>query len=338
MRFGAHYLPIYVPHLDGSVGKLYRLMFDQMAELEGLGFDDLWVTEHHFSLYGGTLPHPPTFLSAIARSTQRIRLGVAVSVLPLHNPLEISECYAMVDVISNGRLEFGIGSGAEPIEYKRSGVSQENGRLRTRESVELVRQAWSDEPVNFHGQFFDYADVRVLPKPVQRPHPPIWVGCSLSEESFHWTGANGFNLMTLPYLVPAEIGNYVQAYRKALVGAGYDPATRQSLGKCHVYVADSLEAAEREAAPYLKNYHDAHKAADPTRIPRMGRDFASQIERLFMVAGEPQRCIDTIHRLREEVGLTTFSGTFHFGGMPHEMALKNIRRFAEQVMPAFKEE
>ena len=183
MQFGAHYLPTYIPHLDGSVGEFYRTMFEQMEELDRLGFDDLWVTEHHFGEYGGTLPHPPTFLSAIARSTRRIRLGVAVSVLPLHNPFEIAESYAMVDVISRGRLEFGVDSGAEPIEYERSGVSQENGRLRTREMIELLRQAWSDEPVNFHGRFFNYTDVRVLPRPVQRPHPPIWVGCSLSEES-----------------------------------------------------------------------------------------------------------------------------------------------------------
>jgi len=242
MRFGAHYLPTYIPHLDGSVGEFYRTMFAQMEELEQLGFNDLWVTEHHFSEYGGTLPHPPIFLSAIARSTRRLRLGVAVSVLPLHNPLELAESYAMLDVISNGRLEFGVGRGAEPVEFRRAGISQDNTRPQMQEIVELLRQAWSDEPINFHGQFFDYTDVRVLPKPVQRPHPPFWVGCSLSEESYHWTGANGFNLMTLPYLVPTEIGNYVKTYRKALVGAGYDPATRQSLAKCHVYVAESLEA------------------------------------------------------------------------------------------------
>ena len=91
MRFGAHYLPTYVPDLDGSVANFYQSMFEQMEQLEGLGFSDLWITEHHFSYYGGTVPYPPTFLSAIARTTKRLRLGVAISVLPCHSPLDVAE-------------------------------------------------------------------------------------------------------------------------------------------------------------------------------------------------------------------------------------------------------
>ena len=176
MKFGAHYLPTYLSHLDGSVAEFYRRMFEQMEEIERLGFDSAWVTEHHFSDYGGTVPHPATFLSAIARTTRRIRLGVAISVLPLHNPLEIAESYAMVDVISNGRLEFGVGKGSEAIEYKRAGASQEEASGRMKEGMEIIRQAWSDEPVNFRGEVFEYRNVRVLPKPVQRPHPPVLMG------------------------------------------------------------------------------------------------------------------------------------------------------------------
>jgi alkanesulfonate monooxygenase SsuD/methylene tetrahydromethanopterin reductase-like flavin-dependent oxidoreductase (luciferase family) len=118
MKFGAHYLPTYVPGLDGSVTEFYRKMFEQIEEMDRLELDHIWVTEHHFGHYGGTLPHPPTFMSAIARTTERIRLGVAVSVLPLHNPIEVAESYAMVDVVSNGRLDFGLGKGSELIEYK----------------------------------------------------------------------------------------------------------------------------------------------------------------------------------------------------------------------------
>jgi alkanesulfonate monooxygenase SsuD/methylene tetrahydromethanopterin reductase-like flavin-dependent oxidoreductase (luciferase family) len=337
MRFGAHYFPTYIPHLDGSVEEFYKTMFAQMEELEQLGFGHLWVTEHHFSEYGGTLPHPPTFLSAIARSTQRIRLGVAVSVLPFHSPFEIAESYAMVDVISNGRLEFGIGRGSESIEFIQAGVSQEHSRVRMEEVAEVVEQAWSDEPVNFHGRFFDYTNVRVLPKPVQRPHPPIWVGCSRSDESFQWAGEKGFNLLTLPFLLPEELGRRVKIYCDALKGAGYNLATRRILTKVHVYVADSLEQAVREATPYLQHSNNVHKAANPNHREDRS-DFASQMAKRFIIAGDPQRCIDAIYRLREELRLTTLSGTFHFGGMPQEMALKSIRLFAERVMPAFKRE
>ncbi len=341
MKFGAHYLPTYVPALDGPVTEFYRRMFEQMEELDRLGFDHVWVTEHHFGEYGGTISHPPTFLSAVARATKRIRLGVAINVLPLHNPLEVAESYAMLDVISNGRVEFGLGKGSEPSEYKRSGVRQEEATVRMKEGTEVLLQAWSDQPVNFRGEFFRYENVRVLPKPAQRPHPPVWVGCARSEDSFRWAGENGFNLMTLPYLykTPELLPRLVKVYRAALAEAGHDPAQKQVLGKFHVYVSESLEQATREAAPYLENYFNVHAAHDPDR--KVGglltiRDIPAQLAEGFAIAGDPARCIDTIHRWRDEVGLTTLSGTFHFGGMPQELALKNIRLFAERVMPKLR--
>ena len=169
MKFGAHYLPTYVPDLDGPINEFYQRMFAQMEEMDRLGYDHIWVTEHHFAMYGGTLPHPPTFLSAIARSTKRIRLGAAINVLPLHNPLDVAESYAMVDVISNGRLDFGVGKGSEAHEYKKFGVNQAEATGRMDEGIEIIRQAWSDKPVNFRGEFYNVHNVPVLPKPVQRP-------------------------------------------------------------------------------------------------------------------------------------------------------------------------
>lgn len=341
MKFGAHYLPTYIPHLDGPVNEFYRRMFGQMEEMETLGFDHIWVTEHHFSEYGGTIPHPPTFLSAIARTTQRIRLGVAVSVLSLHNPLEVAESYAMVDVVSNGRLELGVGKGSEAVEYKRAGVSQQTATPRMKETTEIVRQAWSDEPVKFSGEYFEYHDVRVLPKPVQRPHPPIWVGAARSEDTFRWAGENGFNLMTLPYMYPTPdfLQEHVKVYQTALARAGHEVEGREILGKFHVYVADSLDTAVREAGPYMHNYWNVRYVDDPDRRHRRGsaaHDVSSQMAQGFIIAGDPQRCIDAIHQWQNEAGLTALSGTFHFGGMPQELALKNIRLFSEQVAPAFR--
>ncbi|NIO09534.1 MAG: LLM class flavin-dependent oxidoreductase [Deltaproteobacteria bacterium] len=337
MRFGAHYLPTYVPRLEGTVNQFYQVMFEQMEEFERLGYHDIWVTEHHFSGYGGSLPHPPTFLAAIARTTKSIRLGVAISVLPLHQPLDVAEAYAMVDVISGGRLEFGVGKGSEPIEYRKFGLTMDNAAVQMKEGTAIIQQAWSDNPVNFDGEMFTYHDVNVLPKPVQRPHPPIWVGAAKSEDTFQWAGENGFHLMTLPYMYPTPdfLHKNVGVYQKALKQGGHQKG--EILGKFHVYVTDSLDKAVHDTEPHLKNYHEAHKAADPNRESRLRSrdDFVSEIEKGFIIAGDPQRCIDAIHRWREEVGLTTMSGTFHFGGMPNELALKNIRLFAERVMPVF---
>ena len=341
MKFGSHYLPTYVADLDGSVGEFYQKMFGQMEEMDRLGYDHIWVTEHHFAHYGGDLPHPPTFMSAIARTTKRIRLGVAINVLPLHNPIDVAESYAMVDIISNGRLDFGVGKGSEAHEYKKYRVDQTQSTGRMYEGVKILLQAWSDKPVSFKGEFFNYENVPVYPKPVQRPHPRFWVGCARTADSFRWAGENGFHLMTLPYVYrdPQMLPGFIKTYRDNLAKAGHDVSKRDILGKFHIYVSNSLDDAIREAEPYLINYFDVHKAADPDRKePGLltQRDAKTQLEQGFVLAGDPKRVADTIRKWSEETGLTTISGTFHFGGMPQELAMKNIRLFAEKVMPEFK--
>src|SRR5205823_8709856 len=129
----------------------------------------------------------------------RIHLGVAISVLPLNDPLRNAEAYAMVDVLSGGRLEFGVGRGATPEEFKAARIDYGDSPQRLREHAEVLLQAWSDEPVTFQGELYTYDDVRVLPKPLQRPHPPVWVGASRSDHTFEWAGEKGFHVMTLPY-------------------------------------------------------------------------------------------------------------------------------------------
>jgi alkanesulfonate monooxygenase SsuD/methylene tetrahydromethanopterin reductase-like flavin-dependent oxidoreductase (luciferase family) len=147
--------------------------------------------------------------------------------------------------------------------------------------------------------------------------------------------------MTLPYLYrePGVLPGFVKSYRRALANSGHDFTGTDVLGKFHIYVSSSLNRALEEAAPYLANYSDVHRGADGERKERgllVGRDAKTQLSEGFVIAGDPQRCVDTIQKWREEVGLTVISGTFQFGGMPHEMALKSIRLFAERVMPQFK--
>jgi alkanesulfonate monooxygenase SsuD/methylene tetrahydromethanopterin reductase-like flavin-dependent oxidoreductase (luciferase family) len=148
--------------------------------------------------------------------------------------------------------------------------------------------------------------------------------------------------MTLPYLYkePDMLPGLVQAYRRGLSRAGHDGARTEILGKFHVFISESLDKAVSEAGPYLSNYLTVHAAVDASRKEPgflMVRDVETQLTRGFVIAGDPKRCIDTIHRWREQVGLTAMSGTFHFGGMPQELALRNIRAFAEKVMPAFRD-
>jgi len=338
MKFAMHILPTYMPDVEGPLPDFYQQMFEQISEVEKLGFDQAWITEHHFGGYGGTLPHPPTFLSAVACKTSRIRLGVAVAVLPLHNPLELAEAYAMTDVISGGRLDFGVGKGSEPVEYRKFGMNRDEATKRFIECAEIIRQAWSDAPVRFRGEFYNFDNVDILPKPVQRPHPHIWVAATRTEKTFCWAGKHGYDLLTVPFVHPSTdaLRDLVKMYRDELAGAGHDFVSREVLGKFHIYVSDSFERGMREAAPYMKNYSDLHRAVDPGRR-LTERDIGSDMARGVIIVGDPERCSDTIQRWHEEAGITTFSGTFHFGGMPQEMALKSIHRFAAEVMPALKD-
>jgi alkanesulfonate monooxygenase SsuD/methylene tetrahydromethanopterin reductase-like flavin-dependent oxidoreductase (luciferase family) len=254
----------------------------------------------------------------------------------------------MVDVISDGRLEFGIGRGSTLPEFWSLGIPYDDTAIRMRESAEIIRQAWSQEAVTFNGEAFDFRDVHVLPRPVQRPHPPIWVGASRSDDTFRWAGQRGFHLMTLPYMYEPEVlQHWIGVYRQELIDAGHDPSEREILGKFHVYAADSLKAAREEAGGFLENYRiiadkrmaqvrEAAPRSVPAARPGAPRDMDDQVARGNVIAGDPAQCIDIIQRWREVLGLTTISGTFYFGGMTPELAMKNVRLFAEQVAPAFE--
>jgi natural product biosynthesis luciferase-like monooxygenase protein len=310
-------------------------MFEQIELLDDVGFHQLWVTEHHFHEYGGTIPDPATFLSAVASRTTRIRLGIAIVILPLHDPLKVAESYAMVDVISGGRLNFGIGRGTAP-ELEQFGIGYDESVARLREGTAVIQRGWSGKTIDFTGDRFAYQGVRILPKPVQQPHPPFWVAASRSDDTYRWAGEKGFHLLTLPYMYePQILRTAIDHYREALVQAGHDPSTREVLGKFHIYVTDSEPAAVAEAGPYLHNYWAVADAQHSWRTTARPIQVAEQIAQGNVIAGEPQRCIDLIRRWHDALGLTVVSGTFYFGGMPQEMALRNIRRFAEEMTPAF---
>jgi alkanesulfonate monooxygenase SsuD/methylene tetrahydromethanopterin reductase-like flavin-dependent oxidoreductase (luciferase family) len=192
--------------------------------------------------------------------------------------------------------------------------------------------------VDFTGKLFDYQGVRILPKPVQQPHPPFWVAASRSDDTYRWAGKKGFHLLTLPYMYePQVLRHSIDHYQEALVQAGHDPSTREVLGKFHIYVTGSKREAVEEAGPYLRNYWTLADAQNRGRAAARQIQAEDQIARGNVILGEPQRCIDIIRRWRDALGLIVVSGTFYFGWMPQEMALRNIRRFAEEVMPAFVE-
>ena len=204
MKFGILFLPTYVPELDGSEAQAYQNMLEQVDRAEALGFEGVWLTEHHFQYYGGLVPAPPILAAAIAQRTRRIRLGMAVTLLPFHRPVRVAEDLAMVDILSGGRLDWGVGRGFLNWEYQNLGVAVEESRDRFAECLDIVLKAWTEDSFTDQGRFHQYRDLSVVPRPIQRPHPPIWFAASASDESFILAGRRGYNLMTIPHTHAAD--------------------------------------------------------------------------------------------------------------------------------------
>jgi alkanesulfonate monooxygenase SsuD/methylene tetrahydromethanopterin reductase-like flavin-dependent oxidoreductase (luciferase family) len=174
MQVHANMLATYFPERNGTPAGFYQQILEQVELAEDMGLAGFWFTEHHFIQYGGTVPNPATMIAAAAARTKRIRLGSCISILPLRHPLQVAEDYAMADLISNGRLEFGIGVGNTAGDYRVFQVERSQSRERYQESAELILKAWSCERFSHLGCFWQVEDVAMHPRPMQRPHPPVW--------------------------------------------------------------------------------------------------------------------------------------------------------------------
>jgi len=344
MKFGLLYLPTYVPELDGPFVQFYGSMLDQIALADELGYDSVWLTEHHFDPYGGPIPNPAVFGAAIAQRTRRIRIGVAVSVLPLHNPLLVAEDFAMLDVLSNGRLDFGVGRGSIPEEFNEFCVSLDDSAEVMVEATSVIVRAWSEESFEHRGRHFSYPRISLFPRPVQSSlgaHPPIWVGAARSPETFEWAGRNGFHLMVLPYMFPTDtLKERISVYRGALAAAGHDPSQMEILAKFHVFVGQDAEDARRHAAPAYENYQRVsgqRSGVAREHYWRSGATYDQHVADFKVIAGGPQDCIQRIRYWRDTLGITHIGGTFHFGGLSQEATLRSLELFAHEVAPAFRE-
>jgi natural product biosynthesis luciferase-like monooxygenase protein len=350
MQFGMLHL------LENPAGKSERqIVGEQMAILraaEDLGFDSVWPAEHHFSEYGYCVS-TAMMLAALSQVTTRIRLGTGIVVLPFHNPIRVAEEFALLDLMSDGRVDLGVGRGYQPHEFRGYGVDQTKSRGLFNEAVEIIVQAWTQDRVNYSGVHFDVRDVPVRPKPLQQPHPPIWMA-ALSPESFVQAGRWGFNLLCAPvfgFYGTSALEN-IRASREALRAGGHDPATRQIAALCMVYVADSAAQAARDFGdPVIWYYRTFSKYIAPppgepaikTYEPYTGvRDLAAAVtwEQLqqagAVICGTPEECVERISQLHALFGFTTLLCWTRLGGLDHQKVLRSMALMEQRVIPHFK--
>jgi alkanesulfonate monooxygenase SsuD/methylene tetrahydromethanopterin reductase-like flavin-dependent oxidoreductase (luciferase family) len=275
-------------------------------------------------------------LSAIAARTSRIRLGCSVSVLPIHcQPLHIAEDYAMVDAVSDGRLEFGVGVGNNPSEYRRLGISMDEGRARYQEALDIILKVWSQENVSHKGEFWQFEDVTTYPRPVQQPHPPLWVA-GTSEASLGAAGRQGYNIMTVAHpRPPEEIRPGVAAWRAGLVDGGYDPAQRHCLIHLRGYVDPDHGRACEVGPVAIARYNQISREG----LGRAARPDETNWDKMLAegrnIYGDPSQCVELMNHTRSHFDFDVFGMQFNFGGLPHEEVVTSMRLFAREVMPAF---
>ena len=334
MRFYINILTNYFPDRDPPYDLYYQQILEQVQLAEELGWECFMFNEHHFLGYGGLAANPSVLLAAAAARTSSIRLGPCIAILPLRHPLHTAEDYAMVDAISGGRLEFGIGSGNTDLDYRVFGISRENDRQRLREALKIILKAWSSERSSHHGTFWNHEELTLYPRPVQKPHPPIWVA-GTSVEGLGWAGRNGYHIMTVGHPHPPEkVRPGVEAWRQGLISVGIDPEARHCQFHVRTYVNESSAKAQEIGRSAVSRYDE---------ISRIGRksltaspadyDWSGMLASGRNMYGNPEECIKIFYSARENYYFDTLTTTFNFGGIAHEEIKNSMRLFAREVMP-----
>lgn len=354
MKFGLFYqLPCAD---DQSAVVRYRETIEQVQYGDELGFGCAWLAELHFYKPFSILSSPLIVATAIAQKTPTIRLGIAVSLLPLWHPLRSAEDGATVDILSDGRLEFGVGRGAIPLHFAGFSASREESRQRFEESLEIIKKAWTTESFSYDGQFYHIPETSVVPKPLQKPHPPLRIAAN-SPETAVFAGQQHYPIFVASVTNPLpRMYDQVDRYREAWAAgprangeAGPDVSTMFFMRP-----GDSLDEVQDVIEPSLNNYFqsvsgmvratvDAESGSDSYRyLQEVQKNVDSlsfeTMTRNMAVFGSPAACIERIRALHERLNMQELICWFNPGGkVPHTQVMAAMARFATEVAPAVQD-
>jgi alkanesulfonate monooxygenase SsuD/methylene tetrahydromethanopterin reductase-like flavin-dependent oxidoreductase (luciferase family) len=326
----------------------HQVLHDTLEEIklaDELGFDSAWLAEHHFSRYG-ILGNPLMMGAAVAQSTSRILIGTAVVVLPFHDPIRLAEDAVTLDVISGGRLRLGVGRGYQPLEFAGFNREAEDSKAIYAEMVEILRLAWTEENWSFEGRHFSYQNMNVFPKPVVAGGPPL-LHATVSPDSYRDRGLAGESIITSPNFTPLPLmKKNFEVYRDSLIEGGHDPADFDLPFMQQIWCGPSRDGLEAAATAALTYYRSVGKV-----IP--GSDEAIAAEAKYYDAvrrnidlltldqalthggnfGSVDLVVDTIGRLRDELGITHYIGWFNIPSIDRQVALRAMETFATEVIP-----
>lgn len=347
MEFGTFYQLPCAP--EQSPLQRYEDTLMQIQHADSLGIDVAWLAELHFFPSFSIMPSPMLVASALAQRTRRIRLGIAVNLLPLHNPLRNAEEAATLDILSNGRLEYGAGRGSIPLHFAGYNVSLEESRERFLEALDVVILAWTTETFSYDGKYYQYYDVQMVPKPLQKPHPPIRIACN-SSESFTLAGERGWRLFSSSVVVPIQrLQQEITTYN-ILLDEHETPRRGDEIAiMVPVYVSTSASKAREHPETSIMSYFNVLRQmynapqvqAMTSLFPRL-QEMQSRLQNMtysqvldsVAIFGDPAYCIDRIQWFKETCKMNQCICWFNIGGkLPQHLVMESMRLFAEEVMP-----
>ncbi len=318
------------PDVDSAAG--FKDYIEYVIEAEALGFDSAFIVEHHFTGFG-QVSATLNLLTWIGARTTTLRLGTAVIVLPWHNPVLLAEQAATLDLLSGGRLDFGVGKGYRHNEFTGFRVPMEEATDRFEEAVDIITKAWtSNERFSFHGRFWQYDDIVVEPPTIQKPHPPFWQGAG-HPESIQRVARRGHNLLLDQFASTAETIRRFGIYRDAMIanGFGFDP---HQVGVARAFFV-ARDEAEKEAAldrrqAAQRRLHGISQRPDGNNTASiMAFSDTREASEESALYGNPDQICRKIEMLRAAgVEYILLNG----GGTSRE----NLQRFAREVMPHFR--
>jgi alkanesulfonate monooxygenase SsuD/methylene tetrahydromethanopterin reductase-like flavin-dependent oxidoreductase (luciferase family) len=337
---------------DKSQAAAFHEGFDLVDAAEAWGLDGVWLAEFHFNPVRSVLSSPIVVASAIAARTTRLRVGMAVYVLPLNHPLRIAEEVASVDHISQGRFDFGIGRSGFTRSYDTYGIPYDESQERFGEALEIILQAWKGEPFSYEGTHYRIQNATVAPRPYQLPHPPLRMAAT-TPSTFQRVGEMGFAIFVgLRGMDIPELRGCLQAYRKSWREAGH-PGAGSVFLRIPIYAGATEQAAHHEPCDSITYYFARQsnlvsqnaarrrQADDAPEQQYMASRLASltyeDILQTKVAFGSAEGLKDRLHQLEEELGVDGIVAEMNAGGMlTAEQVKQSLHILTHQVMPAFK--
>ena len=305
--------------------EVYARALGRIEIMDRTGYDCVWLAEHHFNTYS-VCPSINVMATHVAARTRNLRIGMAVSLAAFYNPLRLAEEVAMVDVLSGGRVNWGAGRGFDRTEFRAFQVPVEESSDRFRECVDIVLAAWQNERLTYTGRFWRYDGIEILPKPLQRPHPPVWLAATATD-SIRRAAEKGHDIFQDPHSTSAELAAKRHLYYEVLHAHGF-PTEDRVIPTARLLAVGATEREAEDLARQGAVWTVAAYANPATRATPAPYATGDPVERYMndvIIYGTPERVTDIVLELRETIGLDYL--------MCAPLSHQSFVRFTEQVLP-----